>query len=236
MTKCPPQRPPDSNKMSVRRRVAAVIAAMFGLLVLTGCGTIDPLPTVVPSALPVSTPTLAPTLSPPVSPTPRPSATPSPSPTPCVFALQPGLTDAWSAAELGCPITPGAAAVQTAYAPFEGGQMLWRGDTDQIYVAFNDGRWASYRNTWREGDPEYSCGEASSPPTPVRGFGRVWCEQPGVRQALGAITAAEIGDNGSAVQDFVNGSILVAPFGGLFVFEGEDGTWRLVEMLPQQAP
>ena len=139
---------------------------------------------------------------------------------------------AWSADELGCPITSGAAAINTAYAPFEGGQMLWRGDTDNIYVLFNDGRWASYRNTWREDDPEYTCGERNSPPTPVRGFGRVWCEQPGVRETLGAVTAAEIGDDGSAVQDFVNGAILAAPFGGLFVFEGEDGTWRLVEVLP----
>lgn len=110
--------------------------------------------------------------------------------------------------------------------------MLWRGDTDNIYVLFNDGRWASYRNNWRDGDPEFTCGESNSPPTPVRGFGRVWCEQPGVRESLGAVTAAEIGDDGSAVQDFVNGAILAAPFGGLFVFEGEDGTWRLVEVLP----
>lgn len=107
--------------------------------------------------------------------------------------------------------------------------MLWRGDTDTIYVLFNDGRWESYPNEWREGDPEYSCGEANSPPTPLRGFGRVWCDHPEVSARLGAVTASEIGDNASAVQEFVNGMIMVAPFGARFVLVGEDGTWRRVD-------
>lgn len=154
--------------------------------------------------------------------------TTAPSPTPCRFTVLPALAGVWSVDELGCPITPGAAAVATAYAPFEGGQMLWRGDTDTIYVLFNDGRWVGYPNEWREGEPEYSCGEASSPPTPLRGFGRVWCDDPIVREALGPVTAAEIGDSASAAQDFVNGAILTAPFGDPFVFVGEAGVWRRV--------
>jgi hypothetical protein len=67
------------------------------------------------------------------------SSTSTPRPTPCGITIQPALDDAWSRLELGCPIAPGATAVQTAYAPFEGGQMLWRGDTDVIYVLYNDG-------------------------------------------------------------------------------------------------
>lgn len=233
MTKRARQRPAGQNVKGRGRRAAAFLVAVLCVIALAGCGAAEALPTVAPTVQPVaSTPIPAPTPPPTLPPTPRPSATPAPSPTPCQFSLQPALTDAWSAAEVGCPITPGAAAIHTAYAPFEGGQMLWRGDTGNIYVLFNDGRWTSYPNTWREGDPEYTCGEANSPPTPVRGFGRVWCEQPGLREALGAITAAEIGDDASAAQDFVNGAILAAPFGGLFVFTGEDGTWRLVERLP----
>ncbi len=154
---------------------------------------------------------------------------PTPRPTPCGLAIQPDLVDAWSRLELGCPITPGETAVHTAYAPFAGGQMLWRGDTDTVYVLFNDGTWASYPNTWREGDPAFTCGEENPLTTPVRGFGRVWCEHPDVRSALGAATAAEIGDSGSTVQEFVNGTILVAPFGRPFVLVGEDGVWRRVE-------
>lgn len=226
MTNRPLRRLAARIAKTVRHSVIAILAATGALLALMGCGSPDTLPTIAPSAALVPTPTLAATPSPTLSPTARPSATPDPSPTPCQFAIRPALVDAWSAAEIGCPITPGAAAIHTAYAPFEGGQMLWRGDTDTIYVLFNDGHWTGYGNTWRDGDPEYSCGQASSPPTPVRGFGRVWCEQPAVREALGAITAAEIGDDASAVQDFVNGTILRAPFGASFVLVGEDGVWR----------
>lgn len=154
----------------------------------------------------------------------------SPLPTPCQFPVQPALAAAWQDYVLGCPITPGAVAVNTAYAPFEGGQMVWRGDTDAIFVLTHDGHWTSYPNEWREGDPEFSCGEEDPLITPVRGFGRVWCDHPDVRDALGAVTAAEVGDDGSAVQEFVNGTILVAPFGDLFVFEGEARTWRMVDV------
>ena len=150
-------------------------------------------------------------------------------PIPCQLPTQPALAAAWNIDELGCPINPGAAAINTAYAPFEGGQMLWRGDTDLIYVLTNDGRWTSFPNVWREGDPTFTCGEEDPAITPIRGFGRVWCDNPGIRGALGNVTAAEIGDSASAVQDFVNGTILAAPFGALFVFVGEDGVWRQVD-------
>lgn len=189
----------------------------------------DIIPTLAPTALlsPASTAT-TPTAQPANTAVP-PTATPLPSPTPCQYAVQPDLIAAWSPDELGCPITPGSAAINTAYAPFEGGQMLWRGDTDTVYVLTNDGRWMSYANEWQPGDPEYACGEESSPPTPLRGFGRVWCDHPDVRDALGAVTAAEIGDSAGVVQEFVNGTILTAPFGSLFVFVGEDSVWRQVE-------
>lgn len=157
---------------------------------------------------------------------PAPSATPRP--TPCQLSVQPALGDAWSEDELGCPITSGATPISTAYAPFEGGQMLWRGDTDTIYVLYHNGEWDSYPNEWREGDPTYSCGEESGPATPIRGFGRVWCDNEAVRLALGAVTAAEIGDAASTAQEFVNGTILIAPFGDAFVLVGERGVWRRV--------
>ena len=169
------------------------------------------------------------TATPSLTATPTPAPTITPRPTPCGLAIQPALTGAWNLEELGCPITPGASAISTAYAPFEGGQMLWRSDIDIIYILYNDGRWESYPNEWREGDPEYSCGETNDPARPVRGFGRVWCVHPDVREALGRVTAAETGDNASAVQDFVNGTILLAPFGSPFVLVGEDGVWRRIE-------
>lgn len=110
--------------------------------------------------------------------------------------------------------------------------MLWRGDTDTIYVLYNDGRWESYPNEWQQSAQEFSCGEENSPPTPIRGFGRVWCDHPAVREALGPVTALEIGDNASAIQDFGNGTILVAPFGSRFIFINETGMWRRVDVEP----
>lgn len=171
--------------------------------------TATPLPTVTP-APPTSTPTSVPT------------------PTPCALPALPTLKPAYLAIELGCPLNPGRDPLSTAYAPFVGGQMLWREDNAVIYVLANDGRWAQYDDLWREGDAEFTCGEPANPPTPVRGFGRVWCDQPAVRQGLGAATAAEIGDAGGQAQDFVNGMILAAPDGSLFVLVGEAATWRRV--------
>lgn len=182
------------------------------------------LPTLAPTA--AATPTLAATLPPAVQ---LPTPTAQPTPTPCGLPVQPDLTSAWRPDELGCPTTPGAMGVSTAYAPFEGGQMLWRGDADVIYVLYHDGHWESYPNEWREGDDEFSCGDENPATTPVRGFGRVWCDNPVVRQQLGPVTAAEIGDSGSFIQEFVNGTIIIAPFGDPFVLVGEDGVWRRVE-------
>ena len=213
--------------MSILVRLAAFSLALTLLVIgLAACdnSTEIVLPTLAPTA--EATPTLAATPSPTVQP---PTPIIQPSPPPCQHSLQPDLAAYWSAGLLGCAINSGAAAVSTAYAPFEGGQMLWRGDTDTIYVLTHDGRWTSYPNEWREGDPPVSCGEEDPLNTPVRGFGRLWCNNPEVREALGNVTAEEIGDSASAVQDFGNGTILIAPFGGVFVFVNEDATWRRVD-------
>ena len=106
--------------------------------------------------------------------------------------------------------------------------MLWRGDTGAIYVLYNDGRWERFADLWREGDPDYACGEAATPPTPLRGFGRVWCDHAAVSAALGNVTAAEIGDSAGSAQEFVNGTLLLGPDGSTFVLVGETGTWRRV--------
>ena len=222
------------------------LLALLGLLLLAaGCGGNAPVarpdaPTVTDvapaltnasataaqSATPTAVLTLAPTKT--LFPTATLTASPTTQPTPCPYAVLPALELAYLAIELGCPLNPGRDPLSTAYAPFVGGQMLWREDNAVIYVLANDGRWAQYDDLWREGDAEFTCGEPANPPTPVRGFGRVWCDQPAVRQGLGAATAAEIGDAGGQAQDFVNGMILAAPDGSLFVLVGEAATWRRV--------
>lgn len=89
--------------------------------------------------------------------------------------------------------------------------MLWRQDTRQIYAVYDDGLWQVFQDTWQEGQPEYSCPDASTPsrtpPTPRRGLGRAWCTQPGVRDKLGRALQDENG-NTRPVQDFQQGTML----------------------------
>jgi len=65
---------------------------------------------------------------------------------------------------------------------FQQGVMFWRRDIREIYVLTQDGNWRMYVDTWEEDMDEYSCPEVAerkTPPTPRRGFGKVWCEQLG---------------------------------------------------------
>jgi hypothetical protein len=91
-----------------------------------------------------------------------------------------------------CPLTHDY--VWAAYEPFEGGHMVWRSDTRQIYVLYDDATYETYEDTWNEGDP---IGIEGTPPpglsSPVRGFGKLWASQPGVREKLGWAAAAEDG-------------------------------------------
>lgn len=214
--------------------MARFLVALVTLLLLVGCDRAAPslaIPTPVattPATQVAATPPATPLAATRPPPTPTRAATISPSPTPCRHTILPALQPAYLDIELGCPLNPGLDPLTTAYAPFEGGQMLWREDNAVIYVLTNDGRWAQYDDLWREGDAEFTCGEPRNPPTPVRGFGRVWCDHAAVREALGAATAAEIGDAGGRAQDFVNGLLLAAPDGSTFVLVGESATWRRV--------
>jgi hypothetical protein len=107
---------------------------------------------------------------------------------------------------------------------FQSGRMIWRSNNRQIYVLYNNGRWAAYNDTWREGQAEFACGTAQSPPTPKRGFGKVWCNNSDVRQGMGDATNAEWGDT-STIQDFTGGLIISLNSGRTYIFY-DDGTWR----------
>lgn len=72
---------------------------------------------------------------------------------------------------------------------FERGVMLWSEAEDRIYVLFDSGvtRWTAFADAWEEGQPVSD--PAISPPEglyqPVRGFGLVWRNEPGLRERLG---------------------------------------------------
>ncbi len=187
---------------------------------------------VVPTDTPAPSPTPEPTASPTAAPTdtplptPIPTDTPIPQPTPCGIAVYIAFSGTWNAHfdQLGCPAASGKSGVWLAQEDFGGGRMFWREDNDRIYVLYNSGRWASYADIWRDSDPEYTCGTPESPPTPKRGFGKIWCTYDAVRTGLGNATDVEWGEQG-AVQDFTDGLILQTGSGRTYVFYN-NGTWR----------
>ena len=119
----------------------------------------------------------------------------------CPTGPGPSFAGAWTAgnlrATLGCPTKP-EASLTTSFEPFANGFMVWRGDTRRVTVFYKDGTWQEFADTWAEDQPEYGCidayAPAQTPPTPHRGFGKVWCTQPGVRDRLGAALQDEIGN------------------------------------------
>jgi hypothetical protein len=89
---------------------------------------------------------------------------------------------------------PAPTAVNSSIQCFESGYMLWRSDTEMIYVLTNrgdSGRAEAFTK------PEYATLSEPSdePPSglvrPILGFGRVWQNLPGVRDELGWATSAE---------------------------------------------
>jgi serine/threonine protein kinase len=202
----------------------------------------------------IATPTLAPVRSTPTSrstktpthtatvrPTDPSTSTPQPTPTPTTVSVGPcsipvGATfrPLWTGAvryKIGCP-TQSEDGLNTAYIEFEHGLMIWRSDRPYLgYVFYEDHTWAQHSSPWRGDMPEYSClGQntpSTSPPTPRRGFGYVWCNERGVRNRLGWATMDEKGDFRNT-QDFQHGWMLqrrVAEGAPRYIVY-DDGTWE----------
>ena len=117
--------------------------------------------------------------------------------------------------------------IATAYQPFEGGAMLWTenehesytGSIDrEIYVLYDDGTFERFDDTWNETDPVDD--PAISPPAgfyqPQLGFGKIWREEPGVRDRLGWAREPESSSAGE-VQPFQRGEMIWR--------EAEDQIW-----------
>ncbi len=151
-----------------------------------------------------------------------PTATPLPA-----CGSQPGPTFArvWDRVRIGCP-TGQETGVPTAYEPFERGWMLWRSDNDGHYALFSDGRFAVYWYPAAE-PPNYACPEAASAGMPRRGFSRVWCENPDVRQRIGRALSDEVGDY-RPVQTFERGFMVYVKERGTVVSVYDDGAWKEV--------
>jgi len=158
-----------------------------------------------------------------------PTATPTitETPTPSCPAVTGPFAAVWQAEQdrLGCAVNE-AHTTWMAEEHFEYGRMFWRKDSDRILAVHDSGVWASYQDIWQEGDPDYSCPDSApeeSPPTPLRGFGKIWCTYTEVRNGLGWATDGERGFDGT-VQDFEQGAILRTDTGEMYVLFN-DGTW-----------
>jgi hypothetical protein len=98
-----------------------------------------------------------------------------------------------AAPDAGCP-QGDPVTVQAAFQGFEGGYMIWRGDNSEILALYNSGRVERYRDSWR-GETVIWNQPPPSPEVyqPVRGFGRVWVDNPALREGLGWALTLEQG-------------------------------------------
>ncbi|MCB0166913.1 MAG: serine/threonine protein kinase [Anaerolineae bacterium] len=122
--------------------------------------------------------------------------------------------------------------------PFENGVMLWwdnpTGAEDIIFVipggtTNNQGDdWSRYKNTWTSaGDPVFppDCPEAKDPIGPMMGFGKLWCYNAAVNNALGAPTGEEFAKNDATVELFSNAVVFDVPVDHQIWVLLEDGRW-----------
>lgn len=96
----------------------------------------------------------------------------------------------------GCPAGPPFVA-GVSYQEFESGFMIWRSDTNEIYVFYDDGAAAYFlEQDYAQLDPPDL---DEMPPldrqAPSSGFGKVWANAPGVRDKIGWALGEEQGYN-----------------------------------------
>lgn len=157
-------------------------------------------------------------------------------------------TSAEVAVTLTCPFTwffpdppsdcPAGAAEAGAMAVqrFERGWMVWSERRGTVDVLFDEGgRWSAYSDAWAAPTPESD--PSLIPPAgrrqPVRGFGRVWRDEPGVRDGLGWATAPEVGIAEGRYQCDTNPQpVCYVPGLDGAVFALQRGTWWTWEGLP----
>lgn len=153
----------------------------------------------------------------------------------CSIPVGNSFTGLWQRADvsnrLGCPIG-GVYNNFSAEEGFQHGAMLWRQNNGAIYAIYNDGKWDSFADTFVTGsDPDYACGAAASPPSPRRGFSKVWCNHETVRTKLGFAIEPEIGyciQGGrpcEEFQDFAGGFMFYSRRTNSATVLFNDGSW-----------
>lgn len=168
--------------------------------------------TAAPTATPQ--PTNTPTQTPPTPTAPAPTTT---TPVRSPYAVGQAFAPVYAAAAetLGLP-TANEASVPGSYLAFEGGWMIWRGDTRTIYVLFNENPlvWYAFADGWVDGmEPGGGPATKAGRYLPPRGFNKVWTENPDVQRRLGfALTPNETSGT-ITIQPFERGLMLASNLG-----------------------
>ena len=183
--------------------------------------TNTPIPPWVPTWTPVPPPTWTP-IPPPTS-----TFTPVPPP-PCPILIGAPFIAPWTGEvreTLRCP-TDTMRETWTAIQRFERGIMFWRGDQRMIYVIADDHTWRKIADNWVEGMNEYSCPD--TPPglliRPKRGFGYVWCNEPGMKALVGWAVEEEHGFT-TQFQAFEGGEMMRAENNTVYILK-HSGWWQ----------
>lgn len=192
----PTSQPPPTNTIEATRTASAT-ATITATARPTGTATMTrPAGTATATATRKTTPTATGTVQP--KGTPTRGTTPSATATTggCLLTPVRGFGKIWTERasvheRIGCPTMTEDKVIPAAEQHFQGGYMFWRGDTHMVYVFVGDndksGMWYEFKDTWVEGEPIPSVGGTPPPGAyiPIRGFGKVWANTEGIRQALG---------------------------------------------------
>ena len=135
--------------------------------------------------------------------------------------------------------TPVVSQIQVAEQVFEKGRMFWLQPVDQIWVMVvtreGGGDWSVYQDTFEEGEPESdpSLTPEAGFQQPERGFGKLWRENPNVREALGWAITPEFGyvtryEYHRIAPNRADGfHLLTSLYEETFRFNELDSTWQL---------
>jgi hypothetical protein len=142
---------------------------------------------------------------------------------------------------LGYPVDEAVADRRYAKQYFEKGYLYWwdrpehRGLIWVVEVpqpeANQGSRWSGpYEDTW-DGKNPYACTAAQANSNgPIRGFGKLWCDTPGISQAIGSTQEEERGTGDSTnygvVQFFQNGVMLYSPLDREVFVLFNGGAWQ----------
>lgn len=151
-----------------------------------------------------------------------------------MYRPQGALATLWDAEprtqqELGWATVQTSLPMGAAVQPFEHGLMIWRGDTGEIYVLYDDHTWEVHVDDFQEGEPESD--PALDAPRglhqPIRGFGKLWRSHDEMRDKLGWARGKEQGFQGY-VHPFEHGLLISSGTGILILAEDAAGkqSWR----------